>query len=173
MKLTPRLTCCRLNAADRRLFIKSLHRLEQHTRLDDLKQFTQHGSTTCFMHSLAVAYVSIYLARRLHLSCNFRSLLVGALLHDYFLYDWHDRSRSERWHGFRHPRIAYRNASRDWTLDKIEADIIRKHMFPLTPVPPLHRESFLVCLADKLCSTYEIFYKDAYGRLKRELRLPS
>lgn len=172
MRIFPHLTYCSLKSRDRRLLKRRLLELERHTRLDELKGYIQHGNTSCFMHSLAVAYVSFFIARRLHLHCNFTSLLVGALLHDYFLYDWHDSSRSERWHGFRHPTIAWRNASRDWKLDHVEADIIRRHMFPLTPVPPTHLEGILVCLADKFCSTYEIFRKDAYGRIRSELRLP-
>ena len=33
-------------------------------------------------------------------------------------------------------------------------------MFPLTPVPPAYRESYLVCLADKICSSYETLHRD-------------
>ncbi len=165
----PNLTSCRLASSDCRLLKKQLADLELHTRLDRLKNYIQHGDTSCYMHSLAVAYVSFFIARRLHLHCHITSLLIGALLHDYFLYDWHERNQSVRWHGFRHPGIALKNANRDWQLDKLESDIIKHHMFPLTPVPPTHTESVIVCIADKLCSTYEVFYKGVYGRLKREL----
>ena len=165
------LSFCRLQASDRRLLKKKLKSLEYNTRLTELKQYIQHGNTNCYMHSLAVAYVSFLLARMLHLRCSFASLLAGALLHDYFLYDWHDKNRNSRWHGFRHPGIALKNASRDWHLNEIESDIIKHHMFPLTPLPPTHPESIIVCVADKLCSTYEIFRRNAYGRLRLELGL--
>lgn len=171
--LWPSLLSCRLSASDRRLLKRRLTELETHTRLDHLKNYIQHGDTSCYMHSLAVAYVSFFIVRKLHLHCHFTSLLIGALLHDYFLYDWHDRNKSVRWHGFRHPGIALKNAVQDWRLDTLEADIIKHHMFPLTPVPPTHRESIVVCIADKLCSTYEFFRKGAYGRLKRELHIES
>ena len=89
---------------------------------------------------------------RKSLSCHhFR----GALLHDYFLYDWH--LTHERWHGFRHPYIALSNASRDFDLTAREKNIIVRHMFPLTPIPPKYRESLLVSTADKICALKEVF----------------
>ena len=56
--------------------------------------------------------------------------------------------------------LAMRNADRDFTLNEIEKDIISKHMFPLTPFLPRHRESFIVCLADKWCALAETFKID-------------
>ena len=48
-----------------------------------------------------------------------------------------------------------KNAERDFEIGKIEKDIILKHMFPLTPIPPVYRESALVCFADTLCAVME------------------
>ena len=52
----------------------------------------QHGVVTTFAHSIRVACLSVWLADRLHLwnRVDLRSLIRAALLHDYFLYDWHD-----------------------------------------------------------------------------------
>ena len=61
---------------------------------------------TCFDHSLAVAYLSLWIVLRLGLRLDLRSLVRGALLHDYFLYDWHEKDASHRWHGFHHARRA-------------------------------------------------------------------
>ena len=58
-------------------------------------------------------------------------------------------------HGFFHPGVALRNASMDVELTPIEHDIIKKHMFPLTLVPPKYLESWIVCWIDKKCSTRE------------------
>ena len=91
-----------------------------------------------------------------------RELIRGALLHDYFLYDWHRAQK--RLHGFTHPSAALTNAERDFKLSDTERDIIKKHMFPLTVVPPLCREGWIVCLVDKACSIYEtVKRKNAYG----------
>ena len=75
-------------------------------------------------------------------------------MHDYFLYDWHSNP-SVSWHGYRHPRIALENAEKDVFLNKKEKNMILRHMFPLTPVPPVHKEGWIICLADKLCSVRE------------------
>lgn len=119
--------------------------------------YIQHGRITVFEHSLGVAYMSLRIARRLKLHVDERALIRGALLHDYFLYDWHIKEDYHRWHGFCHPEIALRNAGEDFELGEIEQDIIGKHMFPLTfRSVPRFRESMLVCLVDKLCACLEI-----------------
>jgi Predicted HD superfamily hydrolase len=87
-----------------------------------------------------------------------KKLIRGALLHDYFLYDWHIIDHNHRFHGFKHPKIALINAQRDLEISDIEKDIILRHMFPLTPIPPRYLESLIVCIADKICSVYETFY---------------
>ena len=84
-----------------------------------------------------------------------KSLIIGALLHDYFLYDWHKERKGKHIHGFTHPAEALKNASEDFELNAVEADIIRKHMFPLNLKPPKYKESALVCLADKLSALEE------------------
>ena len=50
---------------------------------------------------------------------------------------------------------AHKNARRDFELNEIEQDMIRKHMFPLNPVPPKYRESWILCMADKICASKE------------------
>ena len=118
-------------------------------------QFFQHGNTTVLDHSIRVAEKSLKIAEKLHLKVNVESMIRGALLHDYFLYDWHDRSVRPRFHGFRHPALALRNAVRDFHLNAIERNIIIRHMFPLTIIPPLFIESWIVCIADKYSALEE------------------
>lgn len=120
------------------------------------KGFIQHGEISCYEHSVLVACMCIHLVRELHLTVDMCSLIRGALLHDYFLYDWHVPAKSHRLHGFTHAKCALRNAERDFTLTDIERDIIAKHMFPMNPSLPLYRESMIVILADKLCASREV-----------------
>ena len=110
-------------------------------------------------HSMNVARYSLALSERLHISCNREELIRGALLHDYFLYDWHDKDHvsPHKLHGFYHPGIALKNASREYRLTPREKDIIKKHMWPLTVVPPMCREAWIVTTADKWCSLMETF----------------
>lgn len=122
------------------------------------KQHTQHGSVTVYRHCMDVAQYSLLLNKKLGLKCNRHDLIRGALLHDYFLYDWHDKeylSQRKRLHGFRHPGIALRNAEKEYELNDIQREIIKKHMWPLSVVPPTCIEAWVVTAADKYCSLME------------------
>ena len=119
------------------------------------KKFLQHGKVSVYTHSVRVAVLSLFLAELLRVKVNEEAMMRGALLHDYFLYDWHEKDDSHRWHGFSHARAALKNAKKDFQLGEIEQDVIQKHMFPLNLKPPKYKESVLVCLADKLSALEE------------------
>lgn len=119
------------------------------------KGFVQHGSISCYEHSVSVAETSLAIVRRLKIRTDERSLVRGALLHDYFLYDWHISGSCRGLHGFSHANTALLNAVRDFDLNAVERDIIARHMFPLNLRPPRYRESIIVCLADKICALRE------------------
>lgn len=128
------------------------------SRILESKQYIQHGNTSVLEHSISVAYVSYRFALIFRIKINGREMIRGALLHDYFLYDWHEKDSAHRLHGFRHPYFALENANRDFELSDIEKDIIKRHMFPLVPIPPRYLESMIVCFADKLCTVFEVFH---------------
>lgn len=54
------------------------------SRLPECREFVQHGDTTVLLHCVAVAYFSLWLVKFLHIRCNEKSLIRGALLHDFF-----------------------------------------------------------------------------------------
>ena len=122
------------------------------------QSFRQHGDVSVALHCFFAAVVCVRLARALALRVDTRALVRGALLHDYFLYDWHDPDPSHRLHGFRHAGFALRTAGRDFSLGPIERNMIASHMFPMNLVLPRFRESLLLCLADKICSFCETFH---------------
>ncbi|MBW3087249.1 HD domain-containing protein [Bifidobacterium sp. 82T24] len=136
------------------------HDVLDHERMRIEKHCYQHGAVTTFEHSVRVACLAVYFADRLHLwrFVDLRSLVRAALLHDYFLYDWHhDDGGTHRLHGFTHPRRALTNALEDFDLNPVERDSILRHMFPLTPIPPRYVEGYLVTMADKISATRETF----------------
>lgn len=124
------------------------------------KAYIQHGNMSVREHSINVAKASLYIRDKLRIQCNTRDLVRGALLHDYFLYDWHipDKEEPHRLHGFFHPGIALRNASKEYMLSEREKNIIKRHMWPLTIVPPKYREAWIVTTADKWCSLMETLH---------------
>ena len=116
----------------------------------------QHGCVSVYEHCVSVAAMCLLLARALHIKTDEKALVRGALLHDYFLYDWHTPDKTHRWHGFTHPKCALGNAERDFYLSHIERNMIISHMFPLTiQAPPRCRESIILCIADKICAVRE------------------
>ena len=137
-----------------------------------MNRYIQHGNTTCLLHSIAVSYYSYRLCKFLKLNIREKELIRGALLHDYFLYDWHEKynpSKNLGLHGIIHPKIALFNAKKDYNINDIEEDIIKNHMFPLTFYPPKYKESAIVCIVDKICSIYEIFNKNAYLNISNKV----
>lgn len=129
----------------------------------------QHGTVSVHRHSISVAQCSLEIAEKLEalgIRSRERDMVRGALLHDYFLYDWHKHKSSRWWkmHGFCHPGVALRNAGQEYELTDRQKDIIRKHMWPLTVTPPRCREAWIVTAADKYCSLLETL------RLRNERR---
>ena len=119
--------------------------------------FMQHGNVTCLEHCLNVSYSSYSICRLLGL--DHYSAARGALLHDFFLYDWHVKEDIIGVHAFDHPSTALKNAEKHFSLNKIERDIIKKHMWPLTLSFPKYAESLLVTFVDKYATLLEVFRK--------------
>lgn len=144
---------------EKREFVQIVRDLLLVEQVQSMKQYIQHGNTSTLSHCLVVAYYSYRLALWLPIQFSYKSLVRGAMLHDFYLYDWHIPDQSHKLHGFVHPRIALRNARRYFELNPIEEDIILKHMWPLTlNTLPACREALLVCLVDKVCSLAETLY---------------
>lgn len=109
-----------------------------------LSKFSHHRFNTRLEHSLEVAWRSYFVAKTF--SLDYASAARGALLHDLFFYDW--MREGPRFHGYKHPKISLQNAVKIADLNKKEKDIIKKHMWPLTVMPPRYPESWVVCFID-------------------------
>lgn len=120
-----------------------------------MNEFIQHGTTTTLEHCISVSYFSYKMCKSM--GYDYVSAARGGLLHDLFLYDWHTHCKEtgNHFHGFTHPVVAHRNADKYYKLNDIEKDIIKKHMWPLTIIPPKYKEGYVVMYADKYCSLYE------------------
>ena len=130
-----------------------------HPVFQSMEKYTQHGETTCRSHCIQVSYFSYNLAK--YIGVDFQACARAGLLHDLFLYDWHDHAylTGEHFHGYTHPKRALMNAQENFVLTDMEKDIILKHMWPLTVVPPKTAEGFIVSFADKYCSVAEVFLR--------------
>jgi len=133
----------------------------EHEEFLKLAGINHHGNSI-LDHTIKVSYLA-WKAGILP-GLDRKSMVRGAMLHDFFLYDWKKKSPERKrkfyeifkMHGFTHPAEALKNAKLYFDLNDIEENIIKRHMFPLTPVPPLYAESWLVTLCDKWVSLSEI-----------------
>ena len=69
-----------------------------------------------------------------------------------------------------HPKIALDNSMKYFVLNEVEKDIIVKHMWPLTLIPPKYQESFVVTFTDKYVSSKEFideFKKKQVGKMNK------
>ncbi|MDO4760053.1 MAG: HD domain-containing protein [Candidatus Saccharibacteria bacterium] len=125
------------------------------------KEYLQHGKVSVYDHVIYVADKSLSYAKRLHLKVDEEALVRGALLHDYYLYDWHIHGAFYRGHIIKHPKEAAEKAKQDFKINKKEESLIRRHMFPMTIVPPRYREGWLISWADKTSAVSETLGKKA------------
>ena len=145
----------RLNESDKEIFHRVIQELARNQKIFEMKKYIQHSDITTFAHCMRVAKNSLLLARKFNWDVDREALIRGAMLHDYFLYDWH--TKGDGLHGFHHPHIAAKNAKRDFGLNDMEFNIIQSHMWPLTLLHfPKSKEAFLVSLSDKICSADEV-----------------
>lgn len=149
-----------INVVERELYsnLKNIKNYKQVCKLESL--YFQHGTTTVYKHSRNVAYYSLLCAKKLeknfHIKFNYKNLIAGAFLHDLFLYDWHEKDASHRWHGYRHPKTASKNARQMCNANAETTKIIETHMWPLTITKiPSSKEALLVCIVDKIMTIAE------------------
>ena len=151
-----------LSVKEKRYIYNKIKKYVTMPEINQLANYVQHGKVNCLQHSMSVAYCSFLFCKKFHIKVDYNSLVRGAMMHDYFLYDWHIPHPSHRLHGFYHPSTACRNACNLFDLNEIEKDIIRKHMWPLTVVPPKYKEAYIICFIDKICSLTETFHLDVF-----------
>ena len=145
-----------MNCNSEKAFYTALDRLERNPSVGLLKNYTQHKGNKTFRHCHNVAVHSFRLAQRLGWRIDEESLATGAMLHDYYLYTFHDEKINFLHHGLSHPKRALANAERVFPLNSKERNIIESHMWPLTLLTlPRSKEAVLVTLADKYCAMCE------------------
>ena len=142
-----------ISANEFRAIIKDI--VENDT-VQQMRNFRQHYDTSCFDHCYKVALISYIICKKLNL--DYISAARAGMLHDLFLYDWriHEPGR-KRFHAFHHPRIALNNSLKIFSLNKKEQDIILKHMWPITVIPPKSIEAFIITFVDKYCALLESY----------------
>ena len=149
----------KLTAEDIRIIRNELRDYLHHPEVLRMKEYVAHGTKSVYAHCVSVVAESYKLNKKFDLKADLHTLLVGALLHDLYLYDWHDKPYSLdifSMHGYTHPEAARKNAEEIFNADERIQQVIRCHMWPLTlRAVPKSREAAIVCVADKIVATRE------------------
>ena len=147
---------------------ESLEKIYQ-TFLNDEKikrmmDIPMHRGSNCYIHSFKVAKRAIKKALRSHKEyLNLEMIMVGAILHDYYLYDWRSDRSKLHGHGRKHPYIAADNAEKDFDISKDIKKIISSHMWPLNfSEYPKSKEAKIVSICDKAVTIKEAMTTKKY-----------
>ncbi len=130
--------------------------------VQSMKCYIQHGTVSTFDHAMRVTERCYERSRRMPAEKR-RKLLRAAFLHDFYLYDWHTKDPSHKWHGFHHARRAANNAKAVFHVSEEECRMIDRHMWPLNPERiPMTKSEWILTLVDKRVSfaeTWQGFFK--------------
>lgn len=138
-----------------------LTEIQSDENVQKMKQYIQHGTVSTYEHCEKVARLSYAINNRLSLNSDLKVLLTGAMLHDFYLYDWHEEGDgSHHLHGLRHAKRACENARAYFNTDDKTNHVIYCHMWPLNPERvPMSKEAWIVCIADKFVSLQESLFR--------------
>ena len=139
-------------------FLDIIDPIIKNEEVQKMNNFKHHKNCTCLEHSLHVAEKCYQICKKRNL--DYVSATRAGLLHDLFLYNWHEESgiKKHYLHGFFHPKASLINATKIINLNKIEKDMIIKHMWPLTIKLPRYKETYVICWVDKVCCVKEVLY---------------
>lgn len=140
------------------------------SRIKRMEEISMHRGSNCYFHCFKVAKKAVRRSfRSFNKKINYEAVLIGAILHDYYLYDWRkDRSKRKK-HARNHPFNASENASRDFDISKKVKRIIETHMWPINIKDfPKSKEARIVSLCDKAVTIGEVLTSKKYKQNKRE-----
>lgn len=146
------------------------------------KYFMHHHNLTVWDHSILVSFKAFKIAKRL--GADKRICAIAGLLHDFYTQAWlyseelaqidegkylkeiGIRKPLFKMHGFTHGRNAVENYVKFFPEleNKKITDSIKKHMFPMTIVPPKYIEGYILTSVDKLNSIRELPSVPEMGR---------
>lgn len=157
-----------MNYTQNQEFMRITQDILEHPAFLRTKTVIHHGKeNTVYIHSVATAFFAYRTAKRLRLSDeDIISVTRAALLHDFTGYDWRKDKQDEvnykglrklwHMHAFQHGYRAANNAAHYFGLSDKQKDAIKKHMFPLVPFFPRHKEGWIVTYSDKVIASKEM-----------------
>lgn len=135
-----------------------------------MKNIKMHRGSNCYEHTFKVVKRSMH-----HVEISKKKdidpeiVLLGAILHDYYLYDWRTDYSKRKGHAKNHTQIALENASRDFNVSPEVKKVIGSHMWPINIKNyPKSREAKIVSINDKITALCESLTSVRYKNKHRE-----
>ena len=127
------------------------------SEIQKMNEYMAHGRTNVYEHSYLVARLSYKICTILPIKLDIHSVVAGAMLHDFYLYDWHKLDPKHKWHGKVHGYTAYQNATQYFIINNKTKNIIEAHMWPKNfKEKPKSTEAIVVSVADKIQASIEM-----------------
>ena len=103
-------------------------------------------------------------------------LLTGAMLHDFYLYQWYTE-KHEEYHIWYHPKQSVKNIESHFgKLTDMQRNMILSHMFPTCVELPKSEGAWILTAADKRCALADYFkiskkFVPIYNEINRRVEL--
>lgn len=142
-------------------------------KIQRMKDIPMHRGSNCYEHVFKVAKRAIKRSLNSHYqNIDLEVVILGAILHDYYLYDWRSDRSKRKGHGRQHPSIAADNAFKDFDISPEVRKVIESHMWPLKIKEyPSTREAKIVSLSDKGVTICEALTSIKHKQKKRDIYL--
>lgn len=153
---------------------KIVERILLNPEFQKRKLFMHHHNITVWEHSILVSFKAYMISQYFNADKNICA--IAGLLHDFYSQAWISTEELEKlengkyttlmkekkpfykMHGFTHAKDASLNYVKFFPEleNKKITNAIKRHMFPLNPIPPRYKEGIIINLIDKYNSLSEL-----------------
>ena len=130
-------------------------------RFRKAEKICHHKRENVADHSLRVAKrgyrMAVWLEKR-GVSVDPQDVVRGSLLHDIGMTEDAVFDSVSFKKAYRHPRKGAAIAVEEFHANQVQTDAVRRHMWPICIIPPLHTAGWIVVAADKYCSVREVLH---------------
>ena len=127
-----------------------------HEAILKMKEIPAHIGSNVYIHTFKVVKKVMKKAIKSHKNLDLENLLIAAIFHDYYLYNWRQTKDRPKPHGKHHPFIAAENAKRDFAISESSQQMIKTHMWPFNFfMPPKGKEARILCNVDTMIALKE------------------
>ena len=127
-------------------------------RFRSAEKIPHHRYENVAEHSLRVAKQSYRMAvwlRKHGFRVDYGDVVRGSLLHDIGMTE-SDIHKSPGWRkAYRHPKEGAEIAEREFHANAVQKNAVRRHMWPISVIPPVHTAGWIIGSSDKYCSVKE------------------